>query len=325
MRYADCQGSFKCTNESCPFRVEFGVVNRTQINKDEDGTTTCGICGRKTEYVPCPGRRYVRYRRPVSSVGRDVAQTDVKDSVLLKAELKAIEQGLSKPAGRGPAFHEKRARDHRRELQKAVQLGKEVGSLAAGLEVDPQSGYFPPEDKSKRGRKRTKNCNQQKKPTARSEYSDPILTEKFSTTLSQPPTLSQPLLQARGSELQLESENGQLLSQGQSSQPLSQEQNSQLLSQGQSSQLLLQAKTVNCYRKLQVVNPCRKHIPVKCYHKCKVANRCRKYRLANLCYRRSINYCACLNQRASVSVNCQGNRSYTPPQQLPRRANQPQL
>ena len=86
----------------------------------------------------------------------DVAQTDVKDSVLLKAELKAIEQGLSKPAGRGPAFHEKRARDHRRELQKAVQLGKEVGSLAAGLEVDPQSGYFPPEDKSKRGRKRTK-------------------------------------------------------------------------------------------------------------------------------------------------------------------------
>ena len=60
MRYADCQGSFKCTNESCPFRVEFGVVNRTQINKDKDGTTTCGICGRKTEYVPCPGRRYVR-------------------------------------------------------------------------------------------------------------------------------------------------------------------------------------------------------------------------------------------------------------------------
>ena len=168
----------------------------------------------------------------------DVAQIDVKDSVLLKAELKAIEQGSSKPVGRGPAFHEKRARDHRRELQKAVQLGKEVGSLAAGLEVDPQSGYFPPEDKPKRGRKRTKNCNPQKKPTARSEYSDPILTEKFSTTLSRPPTLSQP----RGSELRLEAENGQLLSQGQSSQPLSQEQNSRLLSQGQSSQLLLQAQ-----------------------------------------------------------------------------------
>ena len=138
----------------------------------------------------------------------DLAQIDVKDSVLLKAELKAIEQGSSKPVGRGPAFHEKRARDHRRELQKAVQLGKEVGSLAAGLEVDPQSGYFPPEDKSRRGRKRTKNCNPQKKPTARSQYSDPILTEKFSTTLSQPPTLSQPLLQARGSELSRRSDSG---------------------------------------------------------------------------------------------------------------------
>ena len=82
-------------------------------------------------------------------------------------------------------------------------------------------------------------------------------------------------------------------------------------------------KTVNGYRKFQVVNPCRKHIPV--YRKCKIANRCRKYRLGHLCYRRSINYCACLNQRASVSVNCQGNRSYTPTQQLPRRANQPKL
>ena len=29
MRYADCQGSFKCSNESCPFPVKFGVVNRT--------------------------------------------------------------------------------------------------------------------------------------------------------------------------------------------------------------------------------------------------------------------------------------------------------
>ena len=84
-------------------------------------------------------------------------------------------------------------------------------------------------------------------------------------------------------------------------------------------------KTVNGYRKFQVVNPCRKHIPVKCYRKCKIANRCPKYRLGDLCYRRSINYCACLNQRAGVSVNCQGNRSYTPTQQLPRRANQPKL
>ena len=31
MRYADCQGSFKCTNAKCPFRIEYGVVNSTQV------------------------------------------------------------------------------------------------------------------------------------------------------------------------------------------------------------------------------------------------------------------------------------------------------
>ena len=79
----------------------------------------------------------------------DVAQIDVKDSILLKAELKAIEQGTSRAVGRGPAYHEKRTRGHRRELNKATQLGKEVASLAAGLEVDPQSGHCPPEIKSR--------------------------------------------------------------------------------------------------------------------------------------------------------------------------------
>lgn len=31
-------------------------ANRIQINKNKEGTTTCGICGLKTEYIPCPGR-----------------------------------------------------------------------------------------------------------------------------------------------------------------------------------------------------------------------------------------------------------------------------
>ena len=39
------------------------------------------------------------------------------------------------------------------ESQKAMQLGQEVASLAAGLEVDPQFGHFPPEKKSNRGKK----------------------------------------------------------------------------------------------------------------------------------------------------------------------------
>ena len=79
----------------------------------------------------------------------DVAQVDVKDGVLLKAELEAIEQETSKAVGRGPTYHEKRTRCHHRELQKAAQLGQEVESLAAGLEVYPKSGHCPPYTKSR--------------------------------------------------------------------------------------------------------------------------------------------------------------------------------
>lgn len=37
-----------------------------------------------------------------------MARVDVKDSVLLKAELKAIEQETSKAVERGPTYHEKK-------------------------------------------------------------------------------------------------------------------------------------------------------------------------------------------------------------------------
>ena len=96
----------------------------------------------------------------------DVALVDVKDSVLLKAELKVIEQETSKAVGRGPTYHDKRTRYHHRELQKAAQLGQEVESLTAGLEVYPQSGHCPPDTKSRRGEKQLKNCITQKKLTA---------------------------------------------------------------------------------------------------------------------------------------------------------------
>lgn len=33
VRYADCRGSHKCVNNTCPFRVEYGVVKRT-LNKE---------------------------------------------------------------------------------------------------------------------------------------------------------------------------------------------------------------------------------------------------------------------------------------------------
>ena len=163
----------------------------------------------------------------------DVAQIDVKDSVLLKAELRAIELGSSKAIGRGPAYHEKRTRDHRRELQKAAQLGQEVASLAAGLEVDPQSGHFPPEKKSKRGKKQRKKADGEASGNNYPQFSGP----------SQPPicqpqqpsqALSQPLSQKQSSKP---------LSQAQSSQTLPRSQSSQLLLQLQSSQPLLQTQT----------------------------------------------------------------------------------
>ena len=75
----------------------------------------------------------------------DVARVDVKDNVLLKAELKSIAQETSKAVGRGPTYHEKRTRSHHREVQKAAQLGQEVESLVAGLEAYPQFGYCPPD------------------------------------------------------------------------------------------------------------------------------------------------------------------------------------
>ena len=151
----------------------------------------------------------------------DVTQIDVKDSVLLKAELNAIEHGSSKAVGRGPTYYEKENRGHRRELQKAVQLGQEVASLAAGLEIDPQSGHFPPDNKSKRGTKQMKNCNPRKRPTA-SSNSEPQFTE-----LPQPP-IGQPLPQPQTLFLPpSQIQSSQLLSQVQSSQPLSQMQTNQ--------------------------------------------------------------------------------------------------
>ena len=154
----------------------------------------------------------------------DVAQIDVKDSVLLKAELRAIELGSSKAIGRGPAYHEKRTRDHRRELQKAAQLGQEVASPAAGLEVDPQSGHFPPEKKSKRGKNQRKKADEEASGNSDPQFSGP----------SQPP-ICQPQLPSQALS--------QPLSQKQSSKPLSQAQSSQLLLQLQSSQPLLQTQT----------------------------------------------------------------------------------
>ena len=117
----------------------------------------------------------------------DVAQVDVKDSVLLKAELKAIEQETSW----------KKNQMSSSRITEAAQLGQEVESLAAGLEVDRKSGHCPLNTKSRRGKNRRKNCNTQKKPTVsghtQSQFigpSQPVIDQGLSQLPSQTKTFN---------------------------------------------------------------------------------------------------------------------------------------
>ena len=60
-RYADCRGSYLCENQKCPFRLEFGIINKTQFEKKKKGRMVCKGCGIPGEYVDCPSRRYITY------------------------------------------------------------------------------------------------------------------------------------------------------------------------------------------------------------------------------------------------------------------------
>ena len=60
----------------------------------------------------------------------DAAQTDAKDSILLAAELKAIEKGSLTAFGQGPSFQEKNERLHHQELAREIKLGKDIFALS---------------------------------------------------------------------------------------------------------------------------------------------------------------------------------------------------
>ena len=94
----------------------------------------------------------------------DAAQIDAKDSILLAAELKAIEKGSSIAFGQGPSFPGKDTRSHHQELARAVQYGKDIVPLS-DFQVDPNSGHHPP------AAKKTKQYN--KKDTKKKLYKDP--------------------------------------------------------------------------------------------------------------------------------------------------------
>lgn len=59
VRYADCNGSHKCSSARCPFRLEFGVVNTTQFRTKKDGSVVCSACNERPLFVKCPARRYI--------------------------------------------------------------------------------------------------------------------------------------------------------------------------------------------------------------------------------------------------------------------------
>ena len=73
----------------------------------------------------------------------DAAQADAKDSILLAAELKAIEKGSLTAFGQGPSFQEKNERLHHQELARAIKLDKDIVALS-DFQVDPNSGHRPP-------------------------------------------------------------------------------------------------------------------------------------------------------------------------------------
>ena len=50
VRYADCRGSYVCTNDNCPYKVHYRVINKTQFKTSGN---QCKICGSDGEYVPC--------------------------------------------------------------------------------------------------------------------------------------------------------------------------------------------------------------------------------------------------------------------------------
>ena len=57
--FADCKGSHKCENDTCPYKIQYGVRNTTQFEKKKDRGLICKGCGMKPNFIECFARRYV--------------------------------------------------------------------------------------------------------------------------------------------------------------------------------------------------------------------------------------------------------------------------
>lgn len=67
MRFAYCKGSYECVQKQCPFKMEFGVTNTIQFEK-EGGEMIYNGCGKVGEHVACSVRRYLSYRSKAVTV-----------------------------------------------------------------------------------------------------------------------------------------------------------------------------------------------------------------------------------------------------------------
>lgn len=62
MHYADCRGSYKCNNSTCPFLSEYGVKNTKQWRKGVVNVL-CQGCGDPGTYVLCNARQYLCHEK----------------------------------------------------------------------------------------------------------------------------------------------------------------------------------------------------------------------------------------------------------------------
>ena len=92
VRFSDCKGSYRCTSDRCPFKIQYGVTNTTQFEKKRDKRITCKGCGKEGEFVPCKARRYLSFAKDKVTIYHIGEHTCPITSTAEKKDVESIEQ-----------------------------------------------------------------------------------------------------------------------------------------------------------------------------------------------------------------------------------------
>lgn len=92
IRFSDCRGSYRCTADRCPFKVQYGVTNTTQFERKSDQRILCKGCGGEGEFVPCSARRYMSYGKTKVTVYHIGQHTCPITPISKKKDVKSVEQ-----------------------------------------------------------------------------------------------------------------------------------------------------------------------------------------------------------------------------------------